>query len=159
MIRKAKYSDLDDLDQLSLKTIDAMNTLGIKQWDHSYPRKTHFKKDIDSEHLYVYVENNILKGVMALMDEFEEAYKIISWDKQNSMVVHRMMVAPVYQKQGIARKLLTFAIEQSKTLNKASLKIDTLPDNFKMQRLLKSMAFKSQGYLSNINRDAFEFII
>jgi len=159
MIRKAKYSDLDVLDQLSLKTIEAMNALGIKQWNQSYPRKSHFKQDIDNDSLYVFDDHNTLKGVMALMEESEEAYKIIRWQKDNSMVVHRIMVFPMYQKQGIARQLLTFAIDMSHSLNKASLKIDTLPENYKMQRLLKSMAFQPQGYLSNINRDAFEIVL
>ncbi len=159
MIRKAIKSDLESLDSLSVKTIKSMNAQGIPQWNLTYPRKKHFENDILMDTLYVATHQHQVVAVMALMDENEEAYKIINWQRDNAMVVHRILVDPDFQQCGFGRELLMFAIRTTAQRHKDSLKIDTLPTNYKMQKLLHSLNFKYQGYLTNINRDAFELVL
>jgi RimJ/RimL family protein N-acetyltransferase len=50
------------------------------------------------------------------------------------------------------------AIELTKN-NYLSLKVDTHPDNHKMQSLILKMGFQYKGYIESINRLAYEVIV
>ncbi|MCF7924109.1 MAG: GNAT family N-acetyltransferase, partial [Candidatus Izimaplasma sp.] len=90
--------------------------------------------------------------------ENDPPYKEIKWEGHNSLVIHRILVDPKYQNKGIGKSLFNKAIELTKRGNYQSLKVDTHPDNIKMQRLIKSMGFKYVGYIKSINRLAYELI-
>ncbi len=159
MIRLAKTADLDAIDALSVKTITAMHQQGLHQWTTNYPRSPHFKDDISHNRLYIYETDNKILGVMALYGENEESYRNLSWMKQQSLVIHRIMVDPDARGQGIASGFLSYAINQCKTANKHSLKIDTHPSNNAMNALLKKHQFQYIGYLKSIHRLAYERLI
>jgi len=79
--------------------------------------------------------------------------------KQNSLVIHRILVHPDHQKQGIAKKF----IEISKALGKAqgfeSIKIDTHRENYKMRSFLTKNGFIELDYLVVIDRIAYELVL
>ena len=66
---------------------------------------------------------------------------------------------PDYQKSGIGKLLFTYAINLARTNDYESIKVDTHPDNYKMQGLIKKMGFQDIGYLSGINRLAYELVL
>lgn len=157
MIRKAMTEDLEAIGRLAAKTRAHMLLIGLEQWVGNYPNKIHFQDDIDKSGLYVYTQNNQIYGSMSLLPENDPAYKAVRWQSQNAMVIHRLFVDPNHQKQGVGQALFAYAQKLAKNTN-YDLKIDTHPDNHRMQALIKKMGFEYKGYLSTIHRYAYEWL-
>ena len=96
MIRKANIEDLNRIDEIALLTIMDMMQSNIPQWTLDYPRKQHFLKDIEDNCLYVYELNSLVVGAFALKEENDPPYQTITgWLRYKSMVIHRVVVAPI----------------------------------------------------------------
>jgi adenylate kinase family enzyme/ribosomal protein S18 acetylase RimI-like enzyme len=156
MIRHAQIKDLNAIDALSLKVIHSMRDERIFQWDISYPRKTHFEKDIRNQALYIYEDHHDILGVMALYEEHETAYQAVDWFRKHSLVIHRILVDPTYGSKGIASKFIQFANLEAKNRGYDSIKIDTYPANFKMRNFLKQHQFCELEYITSMHRIGFE---
>ncbi|MBI9008611.1 MAG: GNAT family N-acetyltransferase [Tenericutes bacterium] len=156
MIELAKKEDIEEISLLAKKTRTHMLEMGLFQWIGDYPNQAHFLTDYNNLGLYIYKEDSKIIASITVLEENEEAYKEIVWKKNHSLVIHRMIVDPEFQKQGIAKQMFGYAIELGKRLNYESIKIDTHPDNYRMQALIKKMGFEDIGYLSGINRLAYE---
>ncbi|XMB72438.1 GNAT family N-acetyltransferase [Mycoplasmatota bacterium WC30] len=159
MIELARKDDIIVISDLAKKTREYMQSMGLKQWIDGYPDYTHFLLDYKNKGLYVYKEGNKIIAAMALLPENDEAYKEIQWLKDKSMVMHRVLVDPEHQKSGIGRLLFTYAINLARINGYESIRVDTHPDNYKMQGLIKKMKFQDIGYLSGINRLAYELVL
>jgi ribosomal protein S18 acetylase RimI-like enzyme len=159
MIEKAKKSDIEEISALAEKTRIQMLEMGLLQWVGDYPNQAHFLNDYKQDGLYIYKEKGKIMASVTILPENEEAYKEITWLKDNSLVIHRVIVSPDSQKKGIGQALFSKAIELGKELGCDSIKVDTHPDNFRMQGLIKKMGFKDIGYLSGINRLAYELCL
>lgn len=160
MLTKAKMTDLNDLDKLAVLVIKDMKKSNIPQWELTYPRKEHFEKDINDNCLIIYKENNQLLGCMALLPENDPPYKTInSWIKEKSMVIHRVLVHPVQRNKGIAKKLLDYAIKESKQQGYESIKIDTHLENYKMRSFLSKNGFIELEYIKVMDRLAYELVL
>src|SRR6056297_3444320 len=108
MIRKAHLKDLNTLDQLAEHAIIDMQDHHIPQWTITYPRGPHFEKDCLREELYVVVRQRQIVGCAVIQIEQETAYKEINtWQSPNSLVMHRVVVDPVFHHQGVATELFT----------------------------------------------------
>ncbi len=161
MIRKGKYSDLKQIDDLAVQTINYMINSGLNQWTLSYPRKEHFKNDIDHDYLYVYEENNEILGALALIPGPDKNYMTIdTWKKQHSIVLHRVLTKPSLQRKGVATKLFQFVFEYALENGYESIKIDTHKDNIKMLNLLENkFMFTPVGYIEVMDRFGYEKVI
>ncbi len=159
MIELAKLKDLDTLVKIASYTRNDMIRHGLNQWLGNYPSIDYFKKDYKDKGLYVYLIDGEIVASISILPENESAYKELTWLKDNSLVIHRLLVNPDYQNRGIAKELFQFAINKAKKENYQSIKIDTHPDNFKMQKLILKFDFKKIGYLSKINRLAYELVL
>ncbi len=156
MIRQAELKDLNPIDDIAKATIASMQKLHRTQWSFSYPRKPHFKADVEARRLYVFEEENTIKAMMAIYEENEASYRSIAWHGKRGMVIHRLMVHPDYQGQGIADSLILFGIGKTKEQGFESLKIDTHAANGPMRKLLKKHQFEPRGYIKAIDRLAYE---
>ncbi len=159
MIELAKKAELITISALAKKTRQYMQNLGLKQWVDGYPDYAQFLFDYNNQGLYVYKEDNVIIASMSLLPENDEAYKELKWLKDKSIVMHRVLVDPEHQKSGIGGLLFNYAINLARTNSYESVKVDTHPDNYKMQRLIKKMEFQDIGYLSGINRLAYELVL
>ncbi|HKL47860.1 MAG TPA: GNAT family N-acetyltransferase, partial [Candidatus Izemoplasmatales bacterium] len=127
-------------------------------WLGDYPNAAHFKADLKSHGLYVYLDKGQIIGSISILQENDPPYQAIQWHRQLSLVIHRFMVDPNHQKKGVGIALFEHAIQLT-TIKHQSLKVDTHPDNVKMQKLILKMNFEYMGYLSSINRLAYELIV
>ncbi len=159
MIRQAEKEDLNAIDALSARSIEAMHAEGIDQWDLSYPRRRHFETDIERGALYVHTAAGRINGVMAVQEEDEEAYRVIGWQRQKSLIIHRFIVDPSLKRRGVGSALLLYAIKLGQARGRASIKIDTYPANNPMRRLLAHHQFEYRGYIASIHRLAYERLI
>lgn len=160
MISLATLKELEEIDELAVRVITNMTLLKIPQWTLSYPRSKHYFRDVIDGSLYIYKEDQKILGVMTVLPDDEPTYKTITgWLRNNSLVIHRMLVDPSIQKKGIAQKLLNFAITKGIKEHYHSIKIDTHLENYKMRNFLGKNDFQEIGYLSCINRQAYEKIL
>jgi GNAT superfamily N-acetyltransferase len=159
MIEKAKEVDVLEISALAKKTRAQMLEMGLLQWIGDYPNQAHFLNDYKQGGLYVYREYGKIIASMSVLPENDEAYKELKWIQYNSLVIHRILVDPEVQKKGIGKAMFRFAIDLGKKLGYSSIKVDTHPDNYRMQNLIKKMGFKDIGYLSSINRLAYELCL
>lgn len=159
MIRKAKHHDLDALDRLSERVVRDMHDNNLHQWTRTYPRKEHFAKDIAQDALYVYEISGCIVGAMAFYEEADPPYKTVTWMRNHSMVIHRILVDPQYQRHGYAADFIDFACAYAKDNYYESVKIDTHPANYRMRHFLKKHQFVELEYIKVMHRIAFERII
>ena len=159
MIYYATIKDLEEIDELAVRVITDMKDAKIPQWELSYPRKDHFLKDVLKNGLIIYKEDTIL-GCMAILPENDPPYQTInSWQKEKSIVLHRILVDPNTRGKGIAQKMLDFAIALGIREQYESIKIDTHLENYKMISFLEKNGFIRGDYIESINRIAYEKLL
>ena len=156
MIRQAKAEDLETILIIAEQAKADMKSNNLHQWTGNYPNRQVFEDDLRQNGLFVYCKNDQIIGSISILKENDIAYQAISWKGEDAYVIHRLIVCPRYQRQGIATEMITYAKSQCHYPNQ-SIKIDTHPDNTRMQALLVKLGFHYRGYLSSIHRLAYEW--
>jgi GNAT superfamily N-acetyltransferase len=160
MLTKGKNKDLLEIDKLAVLVINDMKKSLIPQWELSYPRFKDFEKDVLNESIYLYKIDGIIVGSCTILPENDPPYKTIdSWMKDKSLVIHRMLVHPLYRNEGIAKAFIDNAILLCKKEKYESIKIDTHLENYKMRNFLKKNGFIELDYLETIDRIAYELVV
>jgi ribosomal protein S18 acetylase RimI-like enzyme len=155
MIRKGTIDDLVRLDALARTVANGLHADGIEQWSDQYPAKKDFADDIGKQGLWVEEENGTVVGSLSLLPDCDEVYRILTWPPGDAWVIHRIMVDPAYRRRGIGTRLMEHAIHQTKAAGLTGIKVDTHPDNRRMQAFLESFGFFKVGYLPPIHRVAY----
>ncbi len=145
MIRIAKYEDLDTIMNIYAIARKYMADNGnATQWSDSYPDHEMLKKDIQSEQLFVFVENSEIHGVFAFIVGPDATYSYIengSWKNKNPYgTIHRIASDGVVK--GVFRQCLTFCKQRI-----SNLRIDTHNDNDTMQHLIEKNGFEKCGII------------
>lgn len=158
MIRPGTLADLDELHLLARLVVNNLRANGIDQWSNNYPLREHFAPDVAAGALFVYCIADQLVGSITVMPENEMFYHEVKWDTASAYVVHRLMVHPEHLRQGIGTSLFEHAIGFARTCGASGVKVDTHPDNHRMQALIKSLGFTEKGYIRSINRIGYEIV-
>ncbi|MBN3490136.1 GNAT family N-acetyltransferase [Acholeplasma equirhinis] len=150
MIRLAKPSDLEHIMAIYKDAREFIASYGSPQWQNIYPSVEIALKDIQSNALFVYEEEEIL-GVMSVFD-YESTYEFIEgkWlSNKPYKVIHRIATKASSRGKGISAKLINYVFEH---LNAQSMRIDTHKLNLPMQNLLIKLGFEYCGiiYLNQI---------
>ena len=82
-----------------------------------------------------------------------------NWTHAESLVVHRVIVDPTSSRSGVALEMFQFAETLATELGFKSIKVDTHKENYKMNSFLRKLGYIEKGYLTSIDRIAFEKII
>ncbi|MEC9484272.1 MAG: GNAT family N-acetyltransferase [Candidatus Izemoplasma sp.] len=160
MIELANEKDLHILDDIAKRAIVDMQANNIPQWTLDYPREKDFRQDIALNQLYIVKRNRQIVGFSVIRKENDRAYQTIdTWHKDNSLVIHRLVVDPDHQHKGVGTELFTYAKKQCLSGDYESIKIDTHPDNYRMKALILKQGFEARGYLETIHRDAYEWVV
>lgn len=159
MIRKALAADLEEITSLAKIVRENMLKSGLNQWLGDYPAYNDFYRDFKNDALYIKVIEDKIIGSISILPENDPAYLEVSWQSDKALVVHRVLVEPSLQGKGIGQELINHSFSLAKEKGYEAVKIDTHPDNLKMQKMLKSLNFVYRGYLSSINRLAYELVI
>ncbi len=156
MIRTGKLSDVPALDAIARRVADELHASGVDQWSAVYPGVKEFTSDAMKGALFVDEEDGLVAGSMSLLPENDPAYVAVSWHGSHALVMHRVMVDPIYRRQGIGAALFAFAIARARAAGADSLKVDTHPDNLRMRRLIERFGFVHRGHLPLIYREGYE---
>src|SRR5690606_16695121 len=144
MIRKANINDLEAVQSIYADGRLLIASYGSPQWQNNYPSLEIIMNDFSKEAIYVYEEDNEIRGVMSVFD-YEKTYDVINgaWlsDKPYK-VIHRIATKKGHYNKGISAKLINFVFEK---LDAKSIRIDTHKLNIPMQSLLLKLGFKYCG--------------
>ena len=115
----------------------------IFQWNDKYPSREIFKEDIKNKSLYVSKINQEVVGCIMFSFRKDDVYKTVNWitEDEYNLYIHRLAVDPIFQKRGIARKMMDFAEDFAKSNNYISVRLDTFSQNPRNNKF-----YKSRGY-------------
>lgn len=148
MIRKATYTDLDNIDKVFDRARSFMRKTGnMYQWSDGYPQREVLENDIKKDRLYVFDNKNEIEGVFVFFLGNDPTYSYIegNWVSDTPYgVFHR--VANGGKIKGMLKQMLDFVKDKT-----THLRIDTHEDNAVMQHVLEKNGFKKCGiiYLEN----------
>ena len=156
MIHIVKATEINEVDALALKGIRHMQQMNIPQWDEHYPRAIHFMHDIRHASLYGYYLEGKLLGIACIDQTCHSSYYDLPWTVDHSVFIHRVVVDPSVQRQGIAKALFDHAEVIAKQRGATSIKVDTHPENPIMLQFLQRLGFHEVGMIEAIYRIGFE---
>ena len=160
--RKATPADLPVIMDIIRQAQRGLAELEVDQWQDGYPDEAAFLRDMEHGYCYVAVEDaeitectpGQILGVAAIIPDGEPDYDRIyegNWLNEGSyMTVHRVAVDDRVKRKGVASFLLTEAAEMAREQGLQSLRLDTHPDNQRMQACLERNGLQCCGriYLS-----------
>ncbi|MCX2718399.1 GNAT family N-acetyltransferase [Lentiprolixibacter aurantiacus] len=159
MIRKAKLPEIPEILELTRACGKEMASRGIYQWNEFYPSRTVLESDVDREELYILKDSEVLLGVIALTTIMDAEYEQVAWltPNQDNLYVHRLAIAPNYQGQGYAQKLMTFAEDFARKGNFKSIRLDTFSQNPRNQKFYEQRGYSRLGNVYFPKQSAFPF--
>ena len=142
-IELATQNELDRVKEIAEACAKNMIENNIFQWNDKYPSREIFKEDIKNKSLYVSKINQEVVGCIMFSSFKDDVYKTVNWITQDeySLYIHRLAVHPIFQKRGIARKMMDFAEDFAKSNNYISIRLDTFSQNPRNNKF-----YKSRGY-------------
>ena len=142
-IELATQNQLDRVKEIAEACAKNMIENNIFQWNDKYPSREIFKEDIKNKSLYVSKINHEVVGCIMLSSFKDDVYKSVNWITPNeyNLYIHRLAVHPIFQKKGIARKMMDFAEDFAKSNDYISIRLDTFSQNPRNNKF-----YKSRGY-------------
>ena len=142
-IELATLNELDRVKEIAEACAKNMIDNNIFQWNDKYPSREIFKEDIKNKSLYVSKINQEVVGCIMFSSSKDDVYKTVNWitEDEYNLYIHRLAVDPIFQKRGIARKMMDFAEDFAKSNNYISIRLDTFSQNPRNNKF-----YKSRGY-------------
>ncbi len=130
-IEKINIERLDEVFTIYKDCKAALDEQGIYQSTDKYPVLSTVEADIQAQELFGVIENGKCLGLICLNEEQSPQYDTIGWQclQRKVLVIHRLAVAPGFQKQGIARQLMDFAEYFAKEQGYAAIRLDSYSAN------------------------------
>lgn len=155
MIRPAVLDDLNAIMEVIEDARYNLKNAGLNQWnlDDGYPTINTMIADIDNNNLFVYDDNNPIKGIISIVKEIDINYQINNFWKTNNkyLSLHRIAIRNNCLNQGIASSMFDFAENYAKSLQINEIRIDTHNSNIKMKNLIKKHNYKYVGVIKLLN--------
>lgn len=124
---------------------------GFIQWTEDYPARTDIAGDIAAGKGYLLREGDTVLGYLCLDFNGEPAYAGItegSWrSDQPYGVVHRMALNRAGRGRGLTSQVFALVEERCRALDVHYLRIDTDPENRRMQHILEKNGFVRRGII------------
>ncbi|MCM0598215.1 GNAT family N-acetyltransferase [Periweissella fabalis] len=153
-LQVATVADLPIVMKITNQAKALLKADGINQWQMGYPSEVDFENDMKEEHLYVAKLDDETVGFIALIDGLDQAYQIIengAWlnNDEPYYTIHRVAVSSDASGQKLGERMLRAAVEKSLELgpDAKSVRVDTHPDNKRMQYLLNKIGFVLTGHI------------
>ena len=149
-ITLAHPQDLDAIMEMYNSCVQGMLSLGIDQWDESYPNRTIIEQDLKEGCYYIaIIENEIVAGMR--VDNIQDpTYLDINWrDKTNNfMVVHRLGSKTKVWNKGIGKQMMDFAENIAIESGCSSFRLDTYSHNPKAMEFYKKIGYQQLGHIN-----------
>lgn len=146
-IERASLEDVPQIGPLIADCVRAMQASGNDQWDAVYPTAEIAAADARAGTLWVARHQGRCVAAMALDSQQSPEYQTVVWRSapENLMVIHRLMVSPEFQGQGLGRRMLRFAERHAYEAGFASIRLDVYTGNPRARRLYVSHGYQLVG--------------
>lgn len=146
-ILPSEIKNLPDIFKLTQACSAHMQSLGIQQWDETYPTSELLERDINSGAMFSLYESAELIGVIVMDDIQSSQYKSIDWrlKEEPILVVHRLAISPQHQGKRLGLHLMQYAEEIAKSGGYKSIRLDAYKHNLKLQQFYLSQGYTSVG--------------
>lgn len=148
MIKVAEGKDFYSIMEFYYNLIDSMkNTVFKPGWEKDiYPSKGFIKKSIEENEMVIEEIDNKIAGAMVMNSDVTIGYENIKWNieakKEELIVLHALGTSFEYQGQGIARKMVNYAMDFGRKNKKKVIRLDVLVCNIPAQKLYEASGFK-----------------
>jgi ribosomal protein S18 acetylase RimI-like enzyme len=124
-----------------------MRENGIMQWNENYPLLTHVESDIKNGGMYCMMDDLNIAGIVVIDENQSPEYLDVDWTfhEEPILVVHRFAVHPSYQKAGIGKKLMDFALEHAVKNNYKNIRLDAYSGNERTQKFYLNRGYQKVG--------------
>lgn len=139
--------DVDAVMDVVRACIAGMLREGIDQWDEIYPDRRTWLGDVREGTVSVAVASGMLVGAFVL-NEFQNAeYAEVPWTihARRIAVLHRLLVHPAHQKQGIAAMMVRDAERQAFESGYEAIRLDAFTLNPVALRLYRRHGYHDAG--------------
>lgn len=139
--------DIDEIMAMVGEAIRQMESESIDQWNEDYPTREVFLSDLSVGTLFGIEQDDKILGIITVNEEQSPEYEELSWEgpNDNVAVIHRLVVHPQYQRQGLARILMDFAEDHAKKGGYDSIRLDAYSKNPRALRLYEQRGYKKIG--------------
>jgi GNAT superfamily N-acetyltransferase len=147
MMRKALWSDLDEIMGIVEKTIEDMKEAKNFQWNSDYPTRDIFADDTKNGELFILEgQGGSIGGMICVNFDEPPEYSGLDWSyNKKAVILHRLVVSSAEKGQGIGSKLMEFAEQKAAEMGADYLKSDTYSTNKQMNALFRKMGYKYIG--------------
>lgn len=126
--------------------IAEMRSNGIDQWDDLYPDRTMIETDVLSGSAFLSMTVDGIAGMVVLNDRQEPEYAAVPWAVSGRVaVVHRLMVAPAWERRGVARALMHFVEARASMLGYGCIRLDVFCQNPRAMRFYEQAGYRRAG--------------
>jgi ribosomal protein S18 acetylase RimI-like enzyme len=127
---------------------------GVYQWDRYYPNRFIIKGDLKQGNLFGMHEGIQLVGAIVLDTKESKKYKNLQWADIDGkpLVIHRLGVHPMYQGNGLGKRLLQFAEEFALKHGHSSIRLDVYSGNPGALALYERTGYREVGAIRFPNR-------
>ena len=138
----------DEIVKFYSELIDSIQNSEFKpEWKMGvYPTEQFLQNAIKEQTLYLAHSGNCLVGVMILNHEYAPEYENVKWqtdaNQDEIIVIHALGVSAAHQGKGIAKQMVSNAIEMCKNSAMKSIRLDVLKKNLPAAKLYLSMGFQ-----------------
>lgn len=155
-IQLAQASQTQEIFDLLQSCAADMREQGIFQWNENYPLVSHVEKDISNKSMYCLMEDERVAGIVVIDENQSIEYKTVAWQYHSTpiLVVHRFAVHPHFQKQGIGKKLMDFALNFALENDYQSIRLDAYSENERTQRFYQNRGYIKRGEIHFPYREA-----
>lgn len=144
----------DDLETIRDKYVEVIeNTENMDiyaRWVYGqHPTDEMIQSYIENQEMYIFMDEKNIAGMLAITMYQCEDYKNVQWgiklENDEVAVLHILAVSPAYQKKGVARRMISEAIELAKKMGKKAVRLDALDSNILAHHMYESMEFTYRG--------------
>lgn len=152
LIRKANEFDLDRIEEIFKDAKVSLKKDHVDQWQKdAYPSVENARNDLKHGDLYVVEKDGVVCATALIACMHEPTYDVIEqgmWKTNGKyFVIHRMAVDSRFKGSGVSVYLVDCAKDMALRQGVHAIRIDTHPDNLRMQGFLKKCGFKKCGII------------
>lgn len=144
-LTEATTEMLKEINTIYIKCRENLIENGILQWDDQYPNKEYFQECMKEKVLFVLMENSEILGHVVLNEWESDEWEDIPWEGSNPIVIHSLMINPVFQGKGIGSEFVKlcekFAIDQGYN----SIRLDAFSGNDQAIHLYQKLGYQKRG--------------
>lgn len=139
--------DLPALLDLTRLCIARMREQGIDQWDDLYPDETILARDVAAGTVHLLRDADTVIGCVAVDTTLDPLWSDMDWSRPDAgaSAVHRLMVHPDRQGQGLARRLMSRAEAIARERGSHSVRLDAFLANPAALHLYESLGYRRTG--------------